>query len=502
MALADAFVFEALIRHNYLPAQRKKKEELPPIFSSSSLTPAVGELLCAENARKVDGFPGYDQVEYCATRFNNVPRVYGIPHPLGYAKLAKCIADNWDKLNYTAKPGISKIRPKEFADGRVIIMDYDAFPNRAKASIRLGFAKRYKVSVDVSNCFHSIYTHAISWATVGFNVSKAAAKKGGATEWFNLLDKAQRRIKRDETQGIAIGPGSSNILSEAILARIDETLIKEFTSDGKIALERHIDDYTFYCVTEDEALRFIRRVNEELGRYKLTLNTKKTQIQAQVLPLNDDWAVHAASMLPKPQHLSVASITNYLDFIFMLAVKHPNSSVLKYGATAITRVLSKAKFGLQVCALDYLLALAVHHPVLLPILEVLITRIHGMGIGVPFSDRILKILQENAEQHRPDGMTWTLHMCRKFGIDVPDELAKKIVSTKDCVALVTLNLFAQHRHLCKAFVKTDLDHDDLYELDRYWLLLYEMHRQGQIVNPYAGDNTFSILKNSGVFFVN
>ena len=49
---------------------------------------------------------------------------------------------------------------------------------------------------------------------------------------------------------------------------------------------------------------------------------------------------------------------------------------------------------------------------------------------------------------------------------------------------------------------TELDKSDLYGLDSYWLLLYQLYLDQLIANPYKdGDPTFDIMKNSGVNFV-
>jgi sugar phosphate isomerase/epimerase len=102
---------------------------------------------------------------------------------------------------------------------------------------------------------------------VGFDHAKKHKPPEHKGEWFNQLDEKLRKIKRNETQGVAIGPGTSNILSEIILARVDAQLAKEFT------YIRYIDDYTAYCETEEEAQKFIRRLGEELAKYKLLLNS-------------------------------------------------------------------------------------------------------------------------------------------------------------------------------------------------------------------------------------
>ncbi|MBG8732000.1 RNA-directed DNA polymerase [Neisseria meningitidis] len=70
--------------------------------------------------------------------------------------------------------------------------------------------KRFVVNADISNCFGSIYTHALSWALVG----KDIAKKERNGYWHNDIDKYTMNINNGETHGILIGCHASNLLSE------------------------------------------------------------------------------------------------------------------------------------------------------------------------------------------------------------------------------------------------------------------------------------------------
>ena len=121
MTIAAAFVYEALLGHNYLPAQRRKKEELPPIFRSVTFTPSAAAPLLA--MKPIGKARGFDQVEYRATKFNAVSRSYAIPHPIAYAQLSNCIATNWSAIEPFQMSNESMIRPRQHRDGRIIIMD-------------------------------------------------------------------------------------------------------------------------------------------------------------------------------------------------------------------------------------------------------------------------------------------------------------------------------------------------------------------------------------------
>jgi len=225
VALDSDFVLEALLRHNYLPMQKKESEELPPIFSSSTFTPNVARQLAAakpDRQSKCAPCLGYDAVEYRLTRFNNVSRACAIPHPTAYALLCLCIHDNWSDLASIEQNPSSIIRPRRHRDGRLIVMDYERSMEKQRAALVSRTGQRYVVTTDISNFFPSVYTHSIPWAAVGFDTAKAT--RGTRSVWYNKLDTCAQQMKRGETQGIAIGPATSNILIELILAVIDKKL--------------------------------------------------------------------------------------------------------------------------------------------------------------------------------------------------------------------------------------------------------------------------------------
>ncbi len=69
--------------------------------------------------------------------------------------------------------------------------------------IRLEKKFRYQISIDISKCFDSIYTHSIAWATK----SKDEAKENiSALTFGNHFDKVMQRLNHNETSGICIGP--------------------------------------------------------------------------------------------------------------------------------------------------------------------------------------------------------------------------------------------------------------------------------------------------------
>ena len=275
--LDEEFVQNALLRHNFLPNQKSDSDELPPVFSSASFAVPVAEKLNSIHEKRGPGFSGYDALVYKLTRFNGVARFCSIPHPKAYAGLVLTIGKNWQNLSYISENENSRITPRRHEDGRLVIMNYEDRVSTSQQTLDASFGRRFVVYTDISNCYPSIYSHSIPWAVAGF--AEAKKNKTKQNKWYNQLDQALRYVSRNETNGISIGPGTSNIISEAILARVDDELRADFT------YYRYLDDYTAYCGSHEEAERFVLNLSKELAKYKLTLNVGKKRLFIPCLQL-------------------------------------------------------------------------------------------------------------------------------------------------------------------------------------------------------------------------
>lgn len=464
---------------------------MPPNLGSSTFTPDVAKKLASMQPRKVKGYPGYDSVAYRLTRFNGVPRTCSIPHPTAYAHLATYIHAHWKKLEYITKNDVSLVRPSQHLDGRLMIMDYENKVEEASRHLQKSFGRHVLVDTDISNCFPSVYSHAVSWATVGFAYAKK--NRNDNARWFNVLDAKVRHLNRNETNGIAIGPATSNIILESILARVDQALVKDFT------FVRFLDDYKAYCKTDDEARDFVNRLAQELSRYKLMLNIGKTKFVSLPDALTDDWVSTLALALPSDGEIDRYPAVSYLNLAIRLAKEVPDGSVVKYAMRALIR--QKLTFMAKTDVLRYVLTLSAYQPTLLPSLEGLFADTTLLGL-FSHGDELLYLARDNARFRRSDGMAWCLFYLNKYGVPIDADTADQVLGSRDCVALLQLYLSGDKNHQASVvkFVN-DLDANDPYELDQYWLLSYELFCAGAVKNPYKSDATFKILKDNDVSFV-
>jgi len=170
------YVLKALLQKNFLPNQRSRTPELPPLFESVTFTPEVAADLARQQMRTskaLEGYHGYESVDFFSTKFDGISRRLSIPHPLSQAHLCLCIHENWNQLRYTSLNSNSKIRPKHHSDGRLVVMNYGHWKLKQRALASMSMGKHFVVSADIAQCFPSIYTHSIAWAAVGLKEAKS-----------------------------------------------------------------------------------------------------------------------------------------------------------------------------------------------------------------------------------------------------------------------------------------------------------------------------------------
>jgi len=232
-------VYEGLLAHGLFG------EKLPPIFTAEPFFK-----YCKSLSQPFSSNP-MEYVTFNGMRNINVPRQFGLPTPMAYQRLCRCLGDNWTQIqahfqDKTANQShkVSRIHVRKLEGKKCIFeMGYKNWKIDGSPEPDLLIGKRWLVKADISTCFPSIYTHSIPWALVGKSQSKANRKKG----WFNDIDRCTRQIKNGETHGLLIGPHASNLLAEIILVCIDKKLV-----DAGFKYIRNVDDYSCYVETYEK----------------------------------------------------------------------------------------------------------------------------------------------------------------------------------------------------------------------------------------------------------
>lgn len=144
--------------------------------------------------------------------------------------------------------------------------------------------KKYNamVQVDVSKCFDSIYTHSISWATMGKSQAKFDIEKSNST-FAGQFDKLMQNLNQRETNGIVIGPEFSRIFAEIILQSVDAEVLAHLAKSANMAhkkdyeIFRYVDDFFIFYNEESAKSEIIQTLQEALKAKKLSINTAKVK---------------------------------------------------------------------------------------------------------------------------------------------------------------------------------------------------------------------------------
>lgn len=180
-----------------------------------------------------------------------------------------------------------------------------------KIQQQLLFNGKKRLYLDLSNYYHTLYTHSIPWVIMGKN----NAKKNRKTGFSNELDKLLQRAQYGETYGIPTGNLISRIVAELYMCYIDMELEKH---KNAYTYARYVDDIIFPFNYEEESIMFYQNFQQLCEKYNLIVNDKKTRIEEfPFVSKNDKSAVFSfLDTLNKnvKNHKWIERISNFIDF--------------------------------------------------------------------------------------------------------------------------------------------------------------------------------------------
>ena len=358
-----------------------------------------------------------------------------------------------------------------------------------------------------------MYSHSLPWAIKGTSWSKlhqcTSKKKNKAKGlhctkhkdvcpnekedlWCNDLDEAVRNSKSGETNGLLIGPHTSNIISEIILTNVDRCL----EDSGFKNFVRHIDDYEYFASSEEDAKLFLRQLDIELKKFELSINAKKTKIEKTENLSHVGWINTLTQYyFPNKDEIGFNSVKSYLDYAFALSKQYDDSAVLNYAI----KVLSKKKLSKRARRLyvKSIMFYSVNNFYLLPLLEEYV---------FPRADEtkdmlldFLNVLMSRAiSTGRGDGIAFSFYFAIKHSVKVDLEIEKqnKILETNDCIAMTIA-----YKYLKESGSVTNLFRDKANEImsntereqEKNWIFLYEVLPKSSLKDTFLKE-----LKNHNV----
>jgi len=476
--LAPIEVFKGLVDYGLFG------EKVPPCFGSVGLSNHIPVSLRAvlseakENKlKKALDKHSREYIRYQAQRDINIPRHMGIPYPASHIIQALAIEKHWHSIQKHCdlpEPQISRIHVRHVGGGKIFEMNYKGSERFDLEERELTWASgsKFLVKADISSCFPSIYTHSIPWA---LHTREEGKLKRKLTQLpGNLLDKCTQLTRDDQTNGINIGPHSSNIISEIILTAVDKILLGK----GYTKLKRNIDDYEFYAGTYDEAENFIRVLGLALREYELSLNEKKTRILKLPRPNVENW-VRQLNLFPfaDDSEIRFGSVRSFLDHALELAKDSGTSAPINYALQMVpTNLNGRAKRLFVQEAIN----LALFYPYLAPLLGEHVLSKHEHGEMSPvIGDFCNQLFQIGIQKLYPDAIAHALYYALKYRkrISISPLNLNAVLELDDCISMVLLLEYAKFFRLKRAKSVVEnraalLKGDDRRAQDRQWLLLF------------------------------
>lgn len=192
-----------------------------------------------------------------------VRRQYKLPNLYSYTILVKFMCENKDNFINI------------FLNNKLSISKYFDSPKykyetTERIKSRLLQSGNKQLHLDLSNFYHTLYTHSIPWMIMGKENAKSQREQGFA----NNLDSLIQACQYGETHGIPTGNMASRIIAELFMCYFDSSL----ESKG-FKYARYVDDFTFVYSLENEKEEFMEEFNLKCRENNLYLNSEKTEIE-------------------------------------------------------------------------------------------------------------------------------------------------------------------------------------------------------------------------------
>jgi len=92
-------------------------------------------------------------------------------------------------------------------------------------------------------------------------------------------------------------------------------------------------------------------------------------------------------------------------------------------------------------------------------------------------------------------MAWCLfYILKYYSGTLSDEIAEEVINSGDAIAITTLYLFSEHQQKVVVFCQSIIQ-KSLFDIDQYWLLLYQVFFDKKIENPYKDLSKYYPLVN-------
>jgi len=323
----------------------------------------------------------------------------------------------------------------------------------------------------------------------------------------NKIDRALRLLNDGQTIGIPIGPDTSLLAAEMLLAAIDQALLAKFP---RFTGFRYVDDYELSFPTLSDAEAALAELQGMLYAYELSLNPRKTRIVELPQSISDSWAVELARFVIREKPNPVGQRNDILSLFsraYELAVENPEDPILRYSIARVQNV-DMAIDGwrsFQNCVLGAGAADAsALHVALGTLYQVSAKGGHAIAKS-PLAEVFEKVVANHAPKGHGSEVAWALWGALAWKVPLTAATASLVSNMDDdIVALLALDadasLLFPNGALNKQNWTAIANLPDVLKSE-HWLLAYEGHCKGWLNCPsVAAHAEFSGMHNAGVSF--
>jgi hypothetical protein len=432
-------------------------------------------------------------------------RILGIPNPLHYLPLCETIVGNWASIAaLLARSPICKSTPTRHPQkSRAISPKFDRGELHGfQAFARVGC--RVSLTADIADFYPSLYTHSIPWACH----SKAVAKVNRTMALFgNKLDKVTRDAQDGQTMGIPIGPDTSFIIAEVVLAACDHVLSQKVSNLTGL---RWLDEWELLTRDRGEAEDILATLQQILLEYELRLNPRKTSLSDLPVQFDPDWLGELRAFRFRASAVGQANdLTRYFDLMTDHLAQNPDQHIVKYGLGRIRTLPPHPSNRALFQALIFQAATFEPSAIKEAIQAIYHSETnHGLTIDHPLLaltiNRIAAICARVGHHYE---LSWCLWAAINWGLNIDVRVAGEISAIDNSIVAILaldanqLGLFGGQ--LNPTIWQARMDQRELHEQE--WLLAYEANVQGWLASVGGGDHVaadagFRLLKNANVRF--
>ena len=361
------------------------------------------------------------------------------------------------------------------------------FTKSMKNRIRYSMGYKYQLKIDLSKFYDSIYTHTIEWCVVG---KKVAKERSNRNNWGKCLDKAIRSSQNSESKGIPTGPFTSRIVSEFILAEIDEILRNQ-----KFAFLHYVDDYRFYFKTKSEAIKSLKKISNIFQEYKLEINESKTSIEEYPYEIISSISQKVYECRKLNEKESIIYLINECNKLYVDGEKASYKYILKS-----LNNLKKSELDNWIYLESFFLSILTIKPDLARYISKMVLKYETLITG-DFKHRLHEILETNIEEENECEILWIMWLLIKLdSLNITNEKINKLLEmNNDFILIMVLdyinkkNLGDNNTIFLKKNIENNLEQSEINHSN--WLLLYEA-----IVNNWFGSQKINSKLDTNSFF--